>query len=71
MTAISKKIGSVLIIFGMAIFLCLNCISTVASAKTKGKLTMICECDDKPVQGLKWNLYRIGSMSNGKIILEG
>ncbi|MBR5513564.1 MAG: hypothetical protein IKV85_06220, partial [Ruminococcus sp.] len=47
------------------------CISTVASAKTKGKLTMICECDDKPVQGLKWNLYRIGSMSNGKIILEG
>ncbi len=71
MTAISKKIGSVLMILGMAVLLCLSCICTVASAKTKGTLTLICECKDKPVKGLKWNLYRIGSMIDGKIILEG
>ena len=71
MTATSKKIGSLLIVFGMAIFLCLSCISTVASAKTKGTLTLICECKDKPVQGLKWNLYRIGSFDGEKITLEG
>ncbi len=71
MTAISKKIGSVLIVFGMTILLCLSCICTAASAKSSGTLTLICECKDKPVQGLKWNLYRIGSMSDGKITLEG
>lgn len=71
MTATSKKIGSLLIVLGMAVFLCLSCMCTVASAKTKGTLTLICECKDKPVQGLKWNLYRIGSFDGEKITLEG
>ncbi len=71
MTVISKKIGSVLIVFGMAIMFCLSCMCTVASAKSTGTLTLICECKDKPVKGLKWSLYRIGSFDGEKITLEG
>lgn len=71
MTAISKKIGSLLIVLGMAIMLCLSCMCTVAAAKSAGTLTLICECKEKPVKGLKWNLYRIGSFDGEKITLEG
>lgn len=71
MTAISKKIGSLLIVFGMAMLLCLSCMCTAASAKTAGTLTLICEVKGKPVKGMKWEIYRIGSFDGEKITLEG
>lgn len=71
MTTARKRIGAVLMVIGMAIMFSLSCMSTVASAKTKGTLTLICECKDKPVKGLEWSLYRIGSFDGEKIILEG
>ena len=71
MTTARKRIGAVLMVIGMAIMFSLSCMCTVASAKTKGTLTLICECKDKPVKGLEWSLYRIGSFDGEKIILEG
>lgn len=57
MTTARKRIGAVLMVIGMAIMFSLSCMCTVASAKTKGTLTLICECKDKPVKGLEWRLY--------------
>ena len=36
MTGISKKVGSILIVMGMALLLCLSCMCTSASAKSSG-----------------------------------
>lgn len=71
MTTARKRIGAVLIVTGMMIMFCLSCMCTVASAKTKGTLTLICECENQPVKGIDWSLYRIGSYDGEKIILEG
>ena len=71
MTTARKRIGAVLMVIGMAIMFSLSCMCTVASAKTKGTLTLVCECRDKPVKGIEWSLYRIGSFDGEKIILEG
>ncbi len=71
MTEISKKVGSVFIIMGMALLLCLSCLCTTATAKSDGKITLVNEVKGQPVKGMRWEIFRIGTFDGEKITLQG
>ncbi len=55
-----------------ALLLCMISMSIPASADEIGSLTVISKSDDKPLEGVDWNIYRIGSgASDGSFVLEG
>lgn len=71
MTGISKKVGSILIVMGMALLLCLSCMCTSASAKSSGTIILVNEIKGQAVKGMSWEIFRIGTFDGEKIILQG
>lgn len=71
MTEISKKVGSIFIIIGMTLLLCLSCLCTTATAKTGGTITLVNEVKGQPIKGMRWEIFRIGTFDGEKITLEG
>jgi LPXTG-motif cell wall-anchored protein len=35
------------------------------------EITLICKCDDLPVSGMEWKVFRIGEIRSGNIVLTG
>lgn len=71
MTGISKKVGSIFIVMGMALLLCLSFLCTNATAKSGGTITLVCEVKGQPVKGMRWEAFRIGTFDGEKITLQG
>lgn len=70
MAVFSKKIGAVLTIIGFVMLFCLSCFCSTASAESGGTIKLVCEVSGKPVTGMKWEAYRIGTFDGQKITLD-
>jgi len=67
---IYRKIGSLLIAFGMLMwFIAGACFTVHAEDNADGSLQLICKSEDVILSGMKWNLFRVAEREGGDIVL--
>lgn len=66
-----KLAGALTCSFGILMTMASGAMMSSQAADAEGSLTLICQKDDFKLEGLEWDLYRVGSRDGERFVLEG